>query len=347
MEIAKDHSFLRPRRLAIGGSSRLDASAASFFESLGRELADDRGLIIVTGGLKHLPGTPNSPCADWAIANGAAIRLGELGIPVEERIETVHPEYDAERVVRFKLGVVIIEHRKSSQARRFRFVQSSDALVTIGGEKGTQSVIDMALAVERPVLPLPFAGGSSRERWDQNRRMILTWFGITDDQARNWEGSNLDELDSESADRLVSEVKERLVSGIRRKCFVIMPFTSAPEEDPVYDAAVKPAVLESGLYPKRADEFRRPGNAITMMIEGIISCDCAVADITGLNPNVMYEIGFAHALGKRVVILKSLGSSDTLDPQTLPFDVRAERILSYGDDHRKLMADVVSALREA
>ncbi len=47
-----------------------------------------------------------------------------------------------------------------------------------------------------------------------------------------------------------------------------------------------------------------------------------VADISGKNPNVLYEIGMAHSLGKNVVLIAEQGES-------LPFDIAAVRVVFY------------------
>ncbi len=103
-------------------------------------------------------------------------------------------------------------------------------------------------------------------------------------------------------------------------CFILMPF-GAPF-DAYYQEILVPAIHQSGLSPIRADEIHTPG-AITQQIwEGIRMAAMCVADITGRNANVMYEVGLAHACGKPVI-------SIVQDVNDLPFDLRSYRHIVY------------------
>ena len=101
-----------------------------------------------------------------------------------------------------------------------------------------------------------------------------------------------------------------------------MPFKDDAQIDPVYQAMVQ-AVEAAGLQCVRVDEIVAPGE-ITENIRRLISeSKVVIADLSGMNPNVLYEIGFAHGRGKKVVLI----SSDPL--KDLPFDIRSQRVLSY------------------
>ena len=105
-------------------------------------------------------------------------------------------------------------------------------------------------------------------------------------------------------------------------CFVLMPFGRKTDAtgrttdfDAVYQQIIAPAVQEAGLDPIRADEEKIGGTIHKPMFERLMLCDYAVADITGANPNVFYELGIRHAMRPRsTVILFAEGT-------TLPFDV--------------------------
>lgn len=86
-------------------------------------------------------------------------------------------------------------------------------------------------------------------------------------------------------------------------CFVLMPFGVKPnglggliDFDRVYDSLIKPAILQAGLEPLRADEERVGGMIHQAMFERLLLCDYAVADLSGANPNVFYELGIRHAM---------------------------------------------------
>jgi hypothetical protein len=104
-------------------------------------------------------------------------------------------------------------------------------------------------------------------------------------------------------------------------CFVIMPFS-----DPVgsyYDHIYKPAIEKAGLKPVRADtEIFGTGKIIDQIWRGITESRVLVAELTGRNPNVFYELGLAHALKKPVVLVSA-------DENDVPFDLRHIRVIIY------------------
>jgi tetratricopeptide (TPR) repeat protein len=138
-------------------------------------------------------------------------------------------------------------------------------------------------------------------------------------------------------------------------CFVLMPFGRKLDAggrltdfDAVYRNVIAPAVEQAGLDPVRADEERIGGTIHKPMFERLMLCHYAVADITGANPNVFYELGIRHALRPRsTVILFREGT-------VLPFDIVLVRGISYKTDGsgepieaEPTIAGVAAQLREA
>lgn len=68
-----------------------------------------------------------------------------------------------------------------------------------------------------------------------------------------------------------------------------------------------------------------------MLRAAIHACDCAVAVLTGFNPNVLYEVGLAHALGKEMILLCELAPGSPHLPE-LPFDLRTQYVIGYRAD---------------
>jgi hypothetical protein len=108
----------------------------------------------------------------------------------------------------------------------------------------------------------------------------------------------------------------------RELCFVVMPFGS--ELDDIYEKIVKRAITECGLRCKRSDDMF--GSVVMDDIrKSIKNARLVVAELTGRNPNVLYEVGFAHALNKDVLLL-------TQSKDDVPFDLRHWRVLEYKCD---------------
>lgn len=105
-------------------------------------------------------------------------------------------------------------------------------------------------------------------------------------------------------------------------CFVLMPFRPNWSER-VYKNIFRPAIEKAGYQCQRSDESGE--QIITESIwTDICRSKVIVADLTGKNENVMYEIGIAHTVGKPVVLL----SQNEIDP---PFDISHHRVHVYED----------------
>jgi hypothetical protein len=105
-------------------------------------------------------------------------------------------------------------------------------------------------------------------------------------------------------------------------CFVVMPFSSEELND-VYEYFIKPAIEgKCELKCERGDDVFG-SNVIMEDIRGAIEkARLVVADLTGKNANVFYEVGIAHTLNKPVLLL-SQSMND------VPFDLRHRRVLLY------------------
>lgn len=104
------------------------------------------------------------------------------------------------------------------------------------------------------------------------------------------------------------------------KAFVIMPFD--PEFEAVYSDLIKPPLENAGFEVQRADSLMNQQNILKDIIRQIAHADLIIAELTALNPNVFYELGIAHALRRRTVLL-------TQSIDDLPFDLRSYRVISY------------------
>lgn len=111
-----------------------------------------------------------------------------------------------------------------------------------------------------------------------------------------------------------------LLTSSSNLCFVMMPFR--PQTDELYRSLIKPAVERHGLVALRADEIFAPGSITEQIRVAIQQSRVCVADVSGRNSNVLYEIGIAHTLGKPTVLLAQ-------DVGDVPFDLRAIRLIQY------------------
>ncbi len=112
-----------------------------------------------------------------------------------------------------------------------------------------------------------------------------------------------------------------MVSANSMSAFVIMPFD--PQFRAGYDDVIAPAMGAAGLTAIRADQ-EALGNIHGMMFERIFESPVVIADVSGANPNVFYELGVSHgAAGKTVTVVRE----DFRD--AIPFDIAPYRVLIY------------------
>jgi len=177
----------------------------------------------------------------------------------------------------------------------------------------------------------------------ENRAIIQESFELDGVSADELEQTDLASLSEARMAVLAERLRSVLVRRLRRKCFVIMPYRK--QFDALFEEAIRPAVRESDFTAVRADRLDLAGNAVQVLLQAIHSCDCTIALLTGMNPNVMYELGFAHALGKPAILL-ARAAPDGRFLDGLPFDILTEYVIGYGDDHAALRERITSVLQQ-
>ena len=132
----------------------------------------------------------------------------------------------------------------------------------------------------------------------------------------------------ESEDELIddSNAKKEKVSpdelSKENSVFVIMPFHQ--DFNDVWKGGIQGATKTAGLHPIRVDTINRSSNITDDIVESIKNCRMAIIDVTGNNPNVMFELGYVMALEKPYIIVSQ-------SVEFLPFDIRNIRTLVYSN----------------
>jgi len=104
------------------------------------------------------------------------------------------------------------------------------------------------------------------------------------------------------------------------EAFVIMPFGG--DFDEVFTELIEPTLSDIGFTVTRADLSNNQEQILKDIVNMIADAELVIADVTGLNGNVMYELGLAHAMGRKTAII-------TRNIEELPFDLRSYRATSY------------------
>lgn len=119
-----------------------------------------------------------------------------------------------------------------------------------------------------------------------------------------------------------SGVTEVDIQGDSRLVFVLTPFH--PEYREAFETIAE-VCRSVDLIAKRGDEEAILGEVFPHILRLIVRARFIIANIDGRNPNVLYELGLAHGLGKQTILVARR-------PEDVPFDVRAKRLVVYQTD---------------
>jgi len=103
-------------------------------------------------------------------------------------------------------------------------------------------------------------------------------------------------------------------------CFTIMPFGGWFQD--YYKNIYRPAIEAVGLTPHRADDLYRPSTIVNDIWSYTRQAKLVLADLTGKNAKVFYELGLAHALAKPAILVAE-------SMEDVPFDLRSLRVIEY------------------
>jgi len=223
--------------------------------------------------------------------------------------------------------------------RRLAMVAGVDVVVTISGRQHTEVVVEQALELGLPVLPIPNAGGDSEDLLIKYRNRIAARFdpGALD--------RCLDEI-SQAIDRHPDIAADAVVDLIRTakvgRCLVLTPYND--EQDSLYKSTIEPAVAQH-MIPIRLDRLPKSEAIYTSFAAAIQSSSAVIADITDLNENVMYEIGYSHGCGLTPLIYTR--DADRLLQLPVYFRTLNVRLASENMPLNILIEDYLRSLKNA
>ncbi len=306
----------------------------NFAEKLGAAIVNEPGWRLLTGGAKGSENESDVGGIDYHAALGAKNSLiGECS--EKEKIFTIVPRDN--RTDLFNIGNVVSGRARSTQARRFELVSRADAVVIIEGHIGSRQIIEYSIASDTPVVPLACFGGNAREAFmkEQYRDLLINSLGLNEVKG----ALQMLEHGAETPDMLVDIVMKILRRLLRPSCFAIMPFNH-PYSDDLWASILRPVIKASDLIPQRADEENNMKWIIEDIFSRIKEAKIVVADVTQNNANVMYELGYAHALEKPTIII--CHDNQFKKVEDIPFDIRGRPILFFEinkkEDFKKKLA---------
>lgn len=338
---------MRQVRICIYGGTDLDGMPTDFISALSYQILDSMPAVIVTGGFKYDHHKSQAISTDAAALTGALGYANENGVDLKECYEAWIPEptldvrsdkKEPERMNETDGVTVRVMKGRTPLGRRLAMVAGVDFVVTISGKVHTEVVIEQSLELGLPVLPIPDAGGDSRDLLNKHRPRIAAAFEAGAlDQCLHLVKEHI-ATDPKAAARAVVELIGKAKLG---KCLILLPYDNEHNATyPVIEQAVG-----RHMIPLRLDRLPRSDAIYSSFADSIRSSAAVIADITELNDNVMYEIGYAHGLGLKPLLYTRI--SARLDDLPVYFRTLNVRLASDASPLDVLIDEYLTSFKAA
>lgn len=164
----------------------------------------------------------------------------------------------------------------------------------------------------------------------QEIKHYLSQIGITDYTEGQFAGSinTLQRNKSiKKTDRAIYKLNKNLGGTLMKSCFVVSPIGDNGSDtrnnaDKLFKYIISPVCQSFNFEAIRADQINESDSITQTIIEQLQTADLVIADISGHNPNVFYEMGYRKCTNKPIIHLKRKGES-------IPFDVNTVRTFEY------------------
>ena len=339
---------MRQVRICIYGGTDLKPVHAKFIKVLAYEILKSMPARIVTGGFRHSNKAPKAKSTDVAALDGARAYAKEHKADLKECFEAWIPEPVLDKRPEIKNAVRMSEAQgvtvrvmkdRTPLGRRLAMVAGVDFVVTISGKVHTELVIEQTLELGLPVLPIPDAGGDSRNLLTEHEERIAAAFEPGALQKCLAEVSKWIGKENKLAARAVVSLIKRAKLG---KCLVLCPYDD--KHDALYKSVIKPTVAKH-MIPLRLDNLPRSDAIYSSFADSMRTSAAVIADITVLNENVMYEIGYAHGLGLKPLLYTRRGQR--LDKLPVYFRTLNVRLETKTTPLRMLIDEYLASFKEA
>lgn len=277
-------------KIALYGSTKLSEENISFVSRLCNAFLSDPHVILINGGIYDPDKKVTS--VDLATYKSTLAFVNKSGQKLENRLQTWLPQEKREGIDRKPWGKTKYLHG-SPRSRRFKLVRGVDAIVTIGGEGKTATVLELAMALKRTVLPIGFTGTNSLDFWESDRAFFEKSIDLGRSLSRRLDDPPKTENELEE---LARDIAKAVLKKAGRRCLVLMDFTDK-EHKKFYKEVVVPAIKKSGFSVHKLDEHESAGDILELFLKRLTDCHAIIIDLTGFNINVVYELGRIHEKG--------------------------------------------------
>jgi hypothetical protein len=218
-------------------------------------------------------------------------------------------------------------------------IQQAEAVILVGGGEGTFRAANWARIAKKPLLPFTAFGGAAEKVYGQELNDFDgKYAGFVDKLEYEQLNTVKDNWEKRAAD--IIALAEKVAES--HSVLVIMSYTSQPDVEDAYDSFVQ-VCKDLGYHCERLTEENAGERILPEILERIERAAFVIVDLTGLRPNVFYELGYADGLGKKVVITARDGTE-------LPFDVKDIPTIHWSSQRRlreDLRKRIISVVKPA
>lgn len=283
------------------------------FEVRGATAADvaQVGKAFLTQGLEHMASDAKAQAilSGYEFEREVAAIYRALGAKVEVDVGLAGSQIDILLREKTSSGLEVLVAVECKAHQRPVGVQSILSFAVVAQLLRERKLIDRATVVAR-------AG------FTHQARQAASQYGIEllelDDLKQRAHGKQK-EIDAAELDLAAEQSSEQ--HARRTRVFVVMPFSKEFED--VYLLGIRDVAERLGFIVERADDIEHTESIVDVVRTRIRAADAVVGDTTGANPNVLYEIGYAHGIGVPTVLIARTGSD-------LPFDLHGTNHILYG-----------------
>jgi hypothetical protein len=246
----------------------------------------------------------------YAVIRAVAAIYRTLGAEVEEDVSIAGSRIDLLVTLRAPNGGIIkcaVECKAYSNLIGMKTVYSFHALVQLLRDR---KLIDKAMLISMQ--------GFTKSALNFARKHNLELIKLSDLQNRL--RGREEEVIRQVETGFEEEAKFVLARPVRKRIFVVMPF--AKEFGDVYIIGIREVAEKLELVVERADDIEHNNQILEVIQQKIRDYELIVADVTLPNPNVFYEVGYAHAAGTPTILIS--GSN-----QKPPFDLQSFNQITY------------------
>ena len=219
--------------------------------------------------------------------------------------------------------------------------QEADIVIIIGGWNGTHYAASWARLANKPILPVASFGLAAQEIYqDELKNLDQRYKGSVSIDSFSKLNRYMDDSSQSTLEEYANEVVNLAEQFIlNSNVFVIMSFAKDNYLIDAYDTFQR-VCLGFGLRAYKVDEcFESKKRIIPSIIDAIQQSDLIIADVSNEpGPNIYYELGFAHALGKKVIVTAFIDTK-------LPFDVFDTQVL-FWESQNELAAKLNAAIEQ-